>query len=41
MTVAIVVLPLLALLILFGAEIVTFAQQPWGGAFGAGGVPMQ
>ena len=35
---AMVALPLLALLIFFGNEIVTFAQEQWDSVFGGGGV---
>ena len=40
---AMVALPLLALLIFFGKEIVTFAQSQWESVFGGGGnaVPIQ
>jgi hypothetical protein len=37
---AMVALPLLALLIFFGTEIVGFAQEQWDTVFGSGGVEM-
>jgi hypothetical protein len=37
---AMVALPLLALLILFGGQVVDFANEQWGKVFGGGGVPI-
>ena len=37
---AMVALPLLALLILFGGQVVDFANQQWEQVFGGGGVPI-
>jgi len=38
---AMVALPLLALLILFGTQILEFATERWDQVFGGGGVPIQ